>query len=232
MSQDVFFVRNNYHHIFRNGFIAARGHNIQVIGSRGHIHFYPSSYSPAVISNVCTTLSLGCSNRNRTGYWRYEGNEFEKLILGGCSNEVNSDWFSIIHDKTFKAGGLPRKISGGATGVFSNCTFDGVDVSVGSAINCTFRNSPGGYARDTGGRWKNCIFEDSKLQRCESTNIYQNCTFRNASAIFSLKCKQTFDGCTFENVKFGHHAGKGIEGEIRTNCKMKGENALPVEWIK
>ena len=234
-AQDAFFVRNWFHDNPQNDFVSCSGHNMNLIGNRGKISLYSRSYSPVVISNDSPSLRLGCLNRNRTGYWRYEGNKFDELFLGDSTSTLDSDWFSIVFDRKFVSSDPQKRPSvyGGSTGVFKNCQFEGVDASPGSAIDCTFRNCTVKSPRGTGGKWKNCTMENSKLLRQNCANVYQNCTFRNSFLNFAIWAKQTYDGCTFENVKFPKVSDhKKFTGSILPNCKYDAKCVFPEGWVK
>ena len=234
-AQDAFFVRNWFHDNPQNDFVSCSGHNMNLIGNRGKISLYSRPYSPVVIANDSPSLRLGCLNRNRTGYWRYEGNKFDELFLGDSTSTLDSDWFSIVFDRKFVSSDPQKKLEvcGGSTGVFKNCQFEGVDASPGSAIDCTFRNCTVKNPRGTGGKWKNCTMENSKLLRQGCANVYQNCTFRNSFLNFAIWAKQTYDGCTFENVKFPKVSDhKKFTGAIHPNCKYDAKCVFPEGWVK
>ena len=232
-AHDVFFVRNWFHDNPKNDFVSCSGHNMNLIGNRCKIGFYARSYSPVIISNDCPKLRLACLNRNRTGYWRYEGNKFDELFLGEGARSLDSDWFSVVRDRTFVSSDpkKPLKVHGGATGIFINCTFEGVDACPGSAIGCTFRKCANEWPRENGGRWKNCVMENCSLTRRECVNAYQNCTFRNSGIGLAGLVGQIFDGCTFENVKMmGTPVGKQTV-DIRPNCKYDEKCVFPDGWV-
>lgn len=231
-SHDTFFIRNTFSENPLNDFVSCSGHNMVLIGNRGKISFYARSFSPVVVSNECDSLTLGCANRNRTGYWRYEGNRFKKLFLGNERVPDGCDWFSILRDRAFTSEGLdkPMLVHGGANGVFLNCSFDGVDASPGTAIDCSFNNCSNKWARYTGGRWKNCRMVNSAMIKIDSTNTYEKCTFRNCALNFALSGLHTYDGCTFENVKTPVRLPEKIKGTLMPNCKIEGKCVFPAGW--
>lgn len=228
-AQDFFFRRNVFHDNPHNEFLTCSGLNFVVEDNVCHICFYPRTHSPCARRNTCKSASFGCRNRNRTGYWRYADNVFrEKFVLGG-SKEAPSDWFNVIEGLSFPQEGADVSkltVSGGATGLFRDCAFKGVGVSVGNAENCTFRDTP---HRWTGwqwhGAWKNCRAEGGCVFLPNSTNFFENCAFKD----FTIQANQGgcfLDKCLFENAGFPPEVRKDMVGILK-DCTFKGKCVFP-----
>lgn len=232
LMQDAHFVRNDFHDNPNNEFLTCAGHNFVLTGNRMNIHLHARTYSPCVRDNVCATASFGCANRNRTGYGRYENNDVrEALSVGTGSQALGSDWFIAVRDRTFRGDAAhPFKVGGGATGVFLNCAFEGVQASPGSAIGCTLRDCKTIWSRGDSGRWQDCTAENCVFVRRDATNVYSRCTFRNVNFSCVQFGTQTFDGCTLENVRFPRsHRNHEFGGTVRANCTLKGDNVFSEE---
>ena len=231
--QDVLFYHNDFHDNRNNELLTCAGHNFQLVGNRAAVHLYARTFSPCVRDNDIRSASFICGNRIRTGYARFENNRyFEKLDLGGGMFNY-TDWNIVMDGYRFtpETTGTNFVAASGGTGLFRNCTFKDVGLTVGNAENCTFTGCRrGGLVAGRQrhhGTWKNCRAEDGFLSLCQSSNRFENCTFKNFRLGGAEGSSQTLVNCTLENSGYKPiPSAKQVKVGV-VDCKLIGTCPLP-----
>ena len=231
--QDVLFYKNDFHDNRNNELLTCAGHNFQLVGNRAAVHFYARTFSPCVWDNDIKSASFICGNRIRTGYARFENNRYrEKLDLGGGAFKY-SDWNIVMDGYTFspETTGTNFVAASGPTGLFRNCTFKGVGLTVGNAENCTFTDCRrGGLVagrQHHDGIWRNCRAENGVMTLCQSSNRFENCTFRNFRLGGAEGSSHVLVNCTLEDSGYDpRQQPKQVTGEA-IGCTLKGNSKFP-----
>ena len=227
--QDVTFRRNVFHDNPNNDFLTCAGHNFVYENNVGNIHLWPRTFSPCIRSNDCGTAAFACRNRNRTGYGRYEGNVFRRQLHLGSDRELGGEWNIVFDGYDFRSTSTNdrfRVLSSG-TGLFRNCTFEGVAASPGAAENCTFRDCDWTWARYCSGTIRDCTFENCRIPRVDATNLYERCAFKNVTFVGNLWNGQYFRNCTLENFRLVDSRNRRASCGVVTDCTLKGECSFP-----
>ena len=231
--QDVLFYKNDFHDNRNNELLTCAGHNFQLVGNRAAVHFYARTFSPCVRDNDIKSASFICGNRIRTGYARFENNRYrEKLDLGGGAFKY-SDWNIVMDGYTFspETTGTNFVAASGPTGLFRNCAFKGVGLTVGNAENCTFTDCRrGGLVagrQHHDGVWRNCRAENGGMTLCQSSNRFENCTFRNFRLGGGEGASHVLVNCTLDDSGYDpRQQRKQVTGEA-IGCTLKGNSKFP-----
>ena len=231
--QDVLFYKNDFHDNRNNELLTCAGHNFQLVGNRAALHSYARTFSPCVRDNDIKSASFICGNRIRTGYARFENNRYrEKLDFGGGAFKY-SDWNIVMDGYTFlpETTGTNFVAASGPTGLFRNCAFKGVGLTVGNAENCTFTDCRrGGLVagrQHHDGIWRNSRAENGGMTLCQSSNRFENCTFRNFRLGGGEGASQTLVNCTLEDSGYDpRQQPKQVTGEA-IGCTLKGNSKFP-----
>ena len=231
MMQDVTFRNLNFYNNPNNDFLTCAGHNFVIEDMKsGKLYFWERTNSYVVRNcNNIPSISLGHTNRKRSGYVRFYNNTIKGNISIGAAEE-NDHWPLTVKDCTIN-GKAENVID---TGLYLRC-------NINSSINEN-NNSTWSTALGTG-NFKDCTINDKSGENIGGT--YENCTFNNIAGNIhgtfnisnstinnwsvyggSYEPRYSFSNCELNNfeITLGYwHQGATI---LFDNCNINNEDFL------
>ena len=167
----------------------------------GKLYFWERTNSYVVRnSNNITSVSLGHTSRNRSGYVRFHDNTVNGNITIGASEE-NDTWIGIVKDCT---------INGRAENI----------IDMGLYLRCTIRSATESNSNNTwntalgNGNFKNCKISNKSGENMGG--VYENCTFDNITG----NIHGTFDIGNSTITNWETYAGGYEPNYTFTNCNL------------
>ena len=116
--QDVYFLRNVFRDNPRNNSIlTCAGHNFVLEGNDGDIYFWGRTHSPCVRGNRVGTATYRCDSRLRSGYGRFDGNEYAKAVHLGVNDNRADSWDYVLAGLDLDGGANPFALDVGPAGL-------------------------------------------------------------------------------------------------------------------
>ena len=216
--QDVYFLKN----VFRdnpvnNSIHASAGHNFVMEKNEGDIYLSGRAHSPCVRNSVVGSGTYHCDTRLRSGYGRFDGNDYTKGVhLGANDMKTRSDgWDYVLSGLSYDGGSF--EIDVGAAGRVVNCTFRNMTVRIANACDCMIENCTDGssYLPFPSGRWLRTAVKDSKFSRFYGSNAWDGCRFSNTTFEKFSNANVVAGGCVFAGCRFG---GVGSSSFDMSDC--------------
>ena len=233
--QDVYFLKNVFRDNPRNNSIlTCAGHNFVLEGNDGDIYFWGRTHSPCVRGNRVGTATYRCDSRLRSGYGRFDGNEYSKGVHLGVNDNRTDSWDYVLAGLDLDGGENPFVLDVGPAGRVVNCRFRNMGVGIANAYACTFENctDTSNYLPFPGGRWYEVTVKDCAFNRFRLTNDWERCHFRNSKlngfygGRFTAKdCD--FAGCTFEGTDLQGNWWEPPSGLLFKDCTIRTKDDAP-----
>ena len=216
--QDVYFLKNVFSgNPVNNSIHASAGHNFVMEKNEGDLYLSGCAHSPCVRNSVVGDGTYCCDTRLRSGYGRFDGNDYTKGVhLGVNDMKVRSDsWDYVLSGLSCDGGSF--EIDVGAAGRVVNCTFRNMSVRIANACDCAFEGCSDGssYLPFPGGRWSGITVKDSKFSRFYGSNVWDRCRFSNATFEKFSNGNVVASGCDFTGCRF---AGVGSSSFDMSDC--------------
>ena len=231
--QDVYFLKNVFRDNPRNNSIlTCAGHNFILEKNDCDVYFWGRTHSPCVRDNAIGEGTYWCDSRLRSGYGRFEGNRYTKIVhLGRNDKSPRPDsWDYVVSGRDFDGEKNSFDVDIGPAGRVVNCKFRNMPVNVANAYACTFENCTDGkmYRSSPAGRWFEVTVKDSSFARFQRTNSWERCHFVNAKLNNLGSC---FDvaKCEFANCALFGIASANVK---MADCDFEGTTVRGNYWDK
>ena len=248
--QDVYFLRNVFRDNPRNNSIlTCAGHNFVLEENDGDIYFWGRTHSPCVRGNRVGSATYRCDSRLRSGYGRFDGNEYAKAVHLGVNDSRSDGWDYVLADLDLDGGSAPFVLDVGPAGRVVNCRFRNMGVGIANAYACSFENctDTSSYQPFPGGRWYEVTVKDCDFNRFRLTNDWERCHFRGTKlggfyggrfaakdcdfadcSIFGLReASLRFGGCTFEGTDLQGNWWEPPSGLLFKDCTIRTKDDAP-----
>ena len=242
--QDVYFLRNVFRDNPRNNSIlTCAGHNFVLEGNEGDIYFWGRTHSPCVRGNRVGTATYRCDSRLRSGYGRFDGNEYAKAVHLGVNDKRADGWDYVLSGLDLDGGAAPFALDVGAAGRVVNSRFRNMGVAIANATACSFENctDTSSYQPFPGGRWYEVSATNCDFNRFRLTNDWERCRFRGTKlggfnggrftakdcafedcSLFGLRdALLRFSGCSFEGTDVQGNWWEPPSDLLFRNCSIR-----------
>ncbi len=222
--QDVTFRGNRFHDNPFHDLLTCGGHDFVFENNKGAIYLWGRTRSPCVRGNSGGKATFKCDSRIRSGYGRFENNQF------GCMNFGNSpyqEWDYVLAGLVFE--GTPDSrpvINAGATGRFVDCTFRACQVNSARLERCRLEDCSAQYME--GALWRDVSVSSCTFRNFDKRSTYRDCAFTNTHfANFGKGCDISFEKCRFEG---GDLVGFPSGRATWSSCALNGFAVSPSAW--
>ena len=229
--QDVYFLKNVFRDNPRNNSIlTCAGHNFILEKNDCDVYFWGRTHSPCVRDNAIGEGTYWCDSRLRSGYGRFEGNRYTKIVHLGMNDKSPrlDNWDYVVSGRDFDGEENQFNVDVGPAGRVVNCKFRNMPVNVANAYACTFENCTDGkvYRSSPAGRWFEVTVKDSSFARFQRTNSWERCHFVNAK-LNNLVSSFDVAKCEFANCAL---FGISSANAKMSDCAFEGTTVRGNYW--